>query len=86
MATPWTTSVKNIDLSNSSTFKPQRSRERGLHPAFSNFVSSCGPQALFTAMAKAQALRSANAAIVAALERGACALVEAIVDDAGNRF
>ena len=87
MATPWTTSAKDIDLSNDS-----RHYNRYV-PVSAGFTApllvsslTCGPQALFAAMAKAQALRTANAAIVAALVRAATALVEAIVDDAGNRF
>jgi hypothetical protein len=87
MATPWTTSVKDIDLSNNSRhYNSNVPVSGGFTPPSPVSSIACGPQALFAAMAKAQALRTANAAIVAALERGAAALVETIVDDAGNRF
>ena len=87
MSTPWTTSVKDINLSKSSRHSnPHVPVSAGFTPPSVISTLSCGPQALFTAMAKAQALRTANAAIVAALERGASALVEAIVDDAGAGF
>ena len=87
MATPWISSIKEITLSKDSKHASSNVPvSAGFTPPALVDPLKCGPAATFAAIAKMQALRTANPAIVAALERSAAALTEAIVDEAGNRF
>jgi hypothetical protein len=87
MAAPWIVSVKDISRSGSTTHGNKNV------PVSAGFVApslpsslSFGPTALFGAMAKMQALKTASPALSSALLTCFAALTEAVVDETGVEF
>jgi hypothetical protein len=86
VAPPWKTSTKTVPRSGYTIHTHQAAPVQQFSAPAALKDLSFGPVALFASMARASALSPASAALLAALQVGASALAEALVDDMGTSF
>jgi hypothetical protein len=87
MVAPWTTSIKDVAVSGQTQhWNRHVPVSAGFAPPSLPTLLSFGPAALFGAMAKMQALKSASPALTTALVACFTALTEAVVDDSASEF